>query len=503
MALGINTNVASLSAQNQLNKSQQLSNQALERLSSGLRINSAKDDAAGLAISTRFQSQISGLNVAQRNANDGISLAQTAEGALEETTNILQRIRDLSIQSSNSTNSSSDRAALQSEVNQLKEELTRIADTTQFNGLNLLNGDFTDQSFQVGANANQTISVSVGNASANALGNNSLVARSTNDGVGLGTPVEGATVAAIGNNGVADQDVTISGYKGSTTITSIGGGAGATAKQIADAVNSNTADTGVTAEATTTATLSGLSGAGVVSFELGTSGGSTAAISASVTVASDLTALKDEINSKSGTTGVTASINDAGGLELVNTEGQDITIDSFAVDVGDQSITLTGSGGDTATLDESGANVSAIVAGEVTFNSEQAFSVSSDEADTAGGIVQAGASTAVGSTQQSVSSIDIGTVDGASSAISVVDAALSRVNSIRADLGAIQNRFESTIANLATTSENLSAANSRILDADFAAETAKLSKSQVLQQAGISVLAQANARPQQVLSLLQ
>ena len=302
---------------------------------------------------------------------------------------------------------------------------------------------------------------------------------------------------------MADQDVTISGYKGSTTITSIGGGAGATAKQIADAVNSNTADTGVTAEATTTVTLSGLSGAGVVSFELGTSGGSTAAISASVTVASDLTALKDEINSKSGTTGVTASINDAGGLELVNTEGQDITIDSFAVDVGDQSITLTGSGGDTASLDESGANVSAIVAGEVTFNSEQAFSVSSDEADTAGGIVQAGASNAVGSTQQSVSSIDIGTVDGASSAISVVDAALSRVNSIRADLGAIQNRFESTIANLATTSENLSAANSRILDADFAAETAKLSKSQVLQQAGISVLAQANARPQQVLSLLQ
>ncbi|MBW3225991.1 flagellin N-terminal helical domain-containing protein [Marinobacter adhaerens] len=502
MALGINTNVASLSAQNQLNKSQQLSNQALERLSSGLRINSAKDDAAGLAISTRFQSQISGLNVAQRNANDGISLAQTAEGALEETTNILQRIRDLSIQSSNSTNSSSDRAALQSEVNQLKEELTRIADTTQFNGLNLLNGDFTDQSFQVGANANQTISVSVGNASANALGNNSLVARSTDSAVGLGTPTEGTDVATIASNGVADQDVTISGYKGSTTISSIGGGAGATAKQIADAVNSNTADTGVTADASTTATLSGLSGAGVVSFELGTSGGSTAAISASVTVASDLTALKDEINSKSGTTGVTASINDAGGLELVNTEGQDITIDNFAVDVGDQTITLTGSGGDTATLDETGDD-SAIVAGEVTFNSEQAFSVSSSEADTAGGIVQAGASTAVGSTQQSVSSIDIGTVDGASSAISVVDAALSRVNSIRADLGAIQNRFESTIANLATTSENLSAANSRILDADFAAETAKLSKSQVLQQAGISVLAQANARPQQVLSLLQ
>src|SRR5690606_16036401 len=182
MALGINTNVASLSAQNQLGKSQNLSDQALQRLSSGLRINSAKDDAAGLAISTRFQSQISGLNVAQRNANDGISLAQTAEGALEELTNIGQRIRDLAVQSANDTNSTSDRAALNEEVQQLIEEADRIANTTQFNNLNILNGDLSSLSFQVGANAGQTISVSGVDARASSLGQTILETDVTNFG---------------------------------------------------------------------------------------------------------------------------------------------------------------------------------------------------------------------------------------------------------------------------------------------------------------------------------
>ncbi|WP_439531276.1 flagellin N-terminal helical domain-containing protein [Marinobacter adhaerens] len=504
MALGINTNVASLSAQNQLNKSQELSNQALERLSSGLRINSAKDDAAGLAISTRFQSQISGLNVAQRNANDGISLAQTAEGALEETTNILQRIRDLSIQSANSTNSSSDRAALQSEVNQLKEELTRISDTTEFNGLKLLDGSFTQQAFQVGANANQTISVSVGSASTEDLGNFTLTAQSDDAGTGLGTAVLGTATALPAANGVSDQDVTISGNLGATTIASIGGGAGATAEQIAAAVNAETGKTGVTATAETTATLTGLSDPGTVTFTLGTSGGTSAAISASVTTTSDLSALSDSINEVSGTTGISASINESGGLVLKNDAGKNINISDFAVSgVTGEEITVAGSGGEAGAVLTNGTDGYATIAGSVTFNSDQAFSIASDEAAAAGSIVDEGANTAVASTQQTVSSLDISDVAGATKAIQIVDSALSRVNSIRGDLGAVQNRFESTIANLATTSENLSAANSRILDADFAAETAKLSKSQVLQQAGISVLAQANARPQQVLSLLQ
>ncbi|WP_226609066.1 flagellin N-terminal helical domain-containing protein [Marinobacter nauticus] len=501
MALGINTNVASLSAQNQLNNSQQLSNQALERLSSGLRINSAKDDAAGLAISTRFQSQISGLNVAQRNANDGISLAQTAEGALEETTNILQRIRDLSIQSANSTNSSSDRAALQSEVNQLKEELGRIADTTEFNGLKLLDGSFSQQAFQVGANANQTISVSVGSASTEDLGNYTLTAQSDDDAVGLGTPVAGATLPA--NNGVAAQALTVSGSLGSAVIPNTTITQGSTAESIATAVNGITGSTGVTATAETEATLSGLDTAGTVTFNLGTSGGTSAGITAAITTTSDLSALRDAVNDATGTTGISASLNDAGGLVLRNESGKNINIESFAVSgAGNASIDVTGSGTDAATLTE-GGDVAAVVAGSVTFNSTQNFSVSSSVANTAGSIVDQAADNAASATQQTVSSIDIGDVDGATRAIQIVDSALSRVNTIRGDLGAVQNRFESTIANLATTSENLSAANSRILDADFAAETAKLSKSQVLQQAGISVLAQANARPQQVLSLLQ
>ncbi|MAL97124.1 flagellin domain-containing protein [Hydrocarboniclastica marina] len=274
MALGINTNIPSLSAQNQLNKSQNLSNEAMQRLSSGLRINSAKDDAAGLAISSKFDTQIRGLAVAQRNANDGISMAQTAEGGLNETVNNLQRIRELAVQAANGSNTDADRDLLQAEVKQRLEEVSRIADETQFNGQSVLDGGLGSAvSFQVGANQGQTISI------------------------------------------------------------------------------------------------------------------------------------------------------------------------GFEKDMG------------------------------------------------ASGL--------------SVNSVDISSVSGASAALASIDAALSSVNAFRSDLGAVQNRFESTIANLATNMENQSAAQGRILDADFASETAKMSKAQVLQQAGISVLAQANSRPQQVLSLLQ
>lgn len=276
MALGINTNVASLNAQNQLTRSQGLSDQALQRLSSGLRINSAKDDAAGLAISTRFDTQIRGLNVAQRNANDGISMVQTAEGGLNETVGNLQRIRELAVQAANGSNTDEDRALLQAEVTQRLDEITRISSDTQFNGQSVLDGQLNSGnavSFQVGANAGQTIDVSFA------------------------------------------EDMSASGL--------------------------------------------------------------------------------------------------------------------------------------------------------------------------------------------AVNAIDISTASGASAALDTLDTALDTVNSFRSDLGAVQNRFESTINNLATNIENLSASNSRIVDADFAAETAKLSKANVLQQAGISVLAQANARPNQVLSLLQ
>jgi flagellin len=479
MALGINTNVASLSAQNNLSKSQSLSDQALERLSSGLRINSAKDDAAGLAIASRFDAQIRGLNVAQRNANDGISLAQTAEGALGQAGDLLQRIRELSVQSANDTNSASDRKSLQAEVTQLQAELNRVADTTNFNGRTLLNGDFTNAQFQVGANANQTINVSLSSSRATDIGNYTLAA----NGSALGT-------ASASNSVAASEAIVLSGNGESKTFTT---GAGNSAADLADSINEFTGDTGVSASATTEATLSGFS-AGTVSFKLAADNATAIDISATVT-GSDFSTLAAAINDASASTGVTAEvINDAGTqkLKLVNDKGNDIDITAYA-NTGGETATIVGSNtGDTGiTFD--GTVVAANVTGAVELSSSSAFSISGGTTALAAG----------GGTLSSVGSIDITDAAGANAALKTIDAALQTVNSQRADLGAIQNRFTSTIDAIATTSENLSAAQSRILDADFAAETAKLSKSQVLQQAGISVLAQANARPQQVLSLLQ
>ncbi|WP_375182788.1 flagellin hook IN motif-containing protein, partial [Marinobacter sp.] len=317
MALGINTNVASLSAQNQLNKSQELSNQALERLSSGLRINSAKDDAAGLAISTRFQAQISGLNQAVRNANDGISLAQTAEGALGETVNSLQRIRELAVQSANDTNSASDRASLQEEVDQLLSEVNRIADTTQFNGQNILDGTFTAANFQVGANAGQTIGVSIDSARANQIGSFDL----TTDGTA--TTAVAAAAAPGASTVVAAEDLTVTGSLGTTTVTV---DAGDSAKTIAERVNAATSSTGVKADATTKARIESVA-TGTISFDLTGADGTATSISAQIDDASNVTALADAINSASTTTGITAELSaDRSSITLTSTAGDDILI---------------------------------------------------------------------------------------------------------------------------------------------------------------------------------
>ncbi|MEC9040555.1 MAG: flagellin [Pseudomonadota bacterium] len=482
MALGINTNVASLSAQNQLSKSQSLSNQALERLSSGLRINSAKDDAAGLAISTRFEAQIRGLNQAQRNANDGISLAQTAEGALGEVTSSLQRIRELAVQSANDTNSVSDRVSLQEEVTQLVAEIDRIASTTQFNGRNILDGSFSNAKFQVGANANQTIDVGIDSAAANSLGS-----QTANSIANVGTALTaGADLA--GGNGVAAQALTVSGDLGAKNVTLTGG---ESAKQIAEGVNAETKSTGVTASARTEATFGNLAEAGQISFEL--VGKGAASITANVADKGDLSSVVDAINAQSATTGITAEFTGGSKSEftLVSANGENIGVKDFNTNATTKTVDVEG----TQLTGGTGTD-SLVVGGEVTFEGEKGFTVTSDTGTTV-------LNGATNSSLDSVASINIGDQGGANDAINIVDGALAAINSFRAELGAVQTRFESTISNLASTTENLSAAQSRILDADFAAETAKLSKSQVLQQAGISVLAQANARPQQVLSLLQ
>ena len=496
----VNTNIASLNAQRNLNRTQNTLQTALQRLSSGLRINSAKDDAAGLAISDRMTGQIRGLNQAVRNANDGVSLAQTAEGALSEGSNILQRIRELSIQSANATNSASDRAALQSEVNQLKQELDRVANTTEFNGLKLLNGTFSAQSFQVGANANQTISFTIAGASTTHLANNYVSAVNATADFGTSATAN-PNAAPPAANVIAAQTLSISGTLGSTTAAIL---AGDSAFTVASKVNAVEGSTGVTATATNSAILNTLSAAGTVTLTLG-SGGGTSTISAAVTT-TDLSALATEVNKVSGTTGIAATVS-GGTLTLVQSDGKDINVSNFSHSTASSTIVVSavnaaGAAADPETLTDAAAD-STVVSGHVTFNSNNSFSVSSSVAVGAGSILNVAANVSVGSQQQLVSSIDIGSVSGANSAVQIIDSAIKTISSIRGDLGAIQTRFESTISNLQTTSENLSAARSRIQDADFAAETASLTRAQILQQAGISILAQANVSQQSVLALLQ
>jgi len=500
MALGINTNVASLNAQNQLSKSQGMNDQALQRLSSGLRINSAKDDAAGLAISTRFSAQITGLNVAQRNANDGISLAQTAEGALNEITNNLQRIRELSVQSANATNSSSDRQALNDEVKQRLDEIDRISSQTAFNGLKVLDGSFGAQAFQVGANAGETISVDLTQGTkADQIGS---IATASIQVVGAIEADNGVSIS-VGDN--AFTQINVSENRTDSAGNDITGYEADSAAQIAKAINASGVD-GLFASASTEATLAPADIADVT-------GGASASYTLTINdvdvfglaeqdlsggVALDGTDLAAAINAKSGATGVSATWDATDGLKLASSDGRTIKVEESVG--GATPGTLSGgiTSGNTANNDFRG-EVTYSAAEKVNF---QATGASGDLTATLG-LGTVGADSIDVDSTSGVRDADISTVSGANDAILRVDAALDSVNKVRGELGAIQNRFESTIANLGTSVENLSASNSRILDADFAAETANLAKSQVLQQAGISVLAQANARPQQVLSLLQ
>jgi len=866
MAMGILTNVASINAQRNLNSSQNGLATSLQRLSSGLRINSAKDDAAGLAISDRMTSQIKGLSQASRNANDGISLAQTAEGALSESTNILQRVRELAVQSANSTNSATDRLSLQSEVNQLVSELDRISDTTSFNGIKLLDGSFQAQQFQVGADSGQTIQVGVTKATSDSLGiekvsidnnlkgsevatsgfhtstnttvlgvqladeaitdveaalelddtqtitindangNNQTVAFTEKDaghmaellssvngvtatasnsvqfgtgafssiqngdeiafdisskdgtitetvqftynsdtyaddfdsnmsaavdnlnnknadtdisydgsnntlssasGVNLNVSdfnkidnargsisidfaaseavdfdiefdgdtvsVAGATdlqdvvddfktsadvvdngdntytitgtgdetlifshdtvantltfeastdktdslstggsdvvitgfSSTIGSNATSDSTLTFSSGQGaagggtidsgtaSSTITatndgestisfgtatiddvtstagttndsaisvgtleifmdedvsmqssqdsgtdgsilSVGsdtdattalGGVGDvsqgnnvesqaltitgtgtasvnitkddTADQIIAQVNAVADQTGVNATASSSATLKDLSGTGTVSLNLNGND-----ISANVT-SNDLSALADAINNESGKTGVIASLNIEGDeLTLSNQTGENIEIQDYKNTNASATIDVAGNAGSETTL-TSGEGDSTVVGGSIEFKSAAGtFSVSSNIDAADGGLFAASANKLTSSSLETVESLDISTVDGANAAIDIVDGALANIDSNRADLGAIQNRFTSTISNLSVSIENISASRGRIQDTDFASETASMTKNQILQQAGTAMLAQANQLPQSVLSLL-
>jgi flagellin len=626
----INTNIASLNAQRNLNASQSQANTALERLSSGLRINSAKDDAAGLAISERFQSQISGLNQAQRNANDGISLAQTAEGAMDEITNNLQRIRELAVQSANATNSISDRQALNQEVQQRVEEINRISAQTSFNGLKVLDGTFSTQTFQVGANTGETIAISGLDSRGSQIG--SIINQTNNFGISIvesptpevtttnesgltfgGPDVSGSVTindvtvniatqayanptALAGQIGdllsgtatstppltpeqlaaVADIQVGVEGDR--LTFTSSRDGAvdavidlssaSATASGVTDAT-ATVAEGGGTQDinigtgfnfsdsATGAITITGQNGGAPIIFDFGSATDDAsflAAINNGLSAASvpstfTATAFDGATGSLTFTNTATATtlptnqndivitdldLSDGGqpvvdfnqSLEIAGQSGVSL-IDAFErgdeidvqVDIDGKIISVEGAtslndviGQVNSKSNETGisANLNALnndIVFSSQFGKEFTISVSADISGDgsfggAGDLNQTVTGTVADNTV-AVNEVDISTQEGADLAMIAIDYAIDTINSFRAELGAVQNRFESTIANLATASENLSASNSRIRDADFAAESAELARTQVLQSAGLSVLAQANARPQQVLQLLQ
>lgn len=489
MSSMINTNIASLNAQRNLTTSQASLNTSLQRLSSGLRINSAKDDAAGLAISQRLTSQIGGLNQATRNANDGISLAQTAEGDLAQIGNNLQRIRDLAVQSANASNSSSDRAALNNEATQLIAEIDRVASASNFNGVKLLDGTFSAQAFQVGANgtANDSITISsVASARSSSLGVGSSSSYATNLAQG----------SAVTTNALAAGDLTMNGYQVGASASDGVSFALGTASGIAKAAAINAVSSQTNVSAVVSATT--LAGIAATSFSATTTGdvlinGVDLGVIQAGTAATDQGAnVAAAINAKTSQTGVTATVaNSTGVVSLSAADGRNITVTT----------TLLGS-------NKTGLNSNAAATNSTT--SKLTLSSTSSSGITLAGTTGSAATgqtvaatTATATAGAGVSSLNLGTAAGATAALATLDSALANINSSRASLGAYQNRFSSAVVSLQTTAENFTASRSRIQDADFAQETANMTRAQVLQQAGTAILAQANSAPQGVLALLR
>ena len=468
----------------------------MEQLSSGKRINSAADDAAGLSISSRMESNIRGINMAIKNAGDAQSLIDTAEGAHAEVTNILQRMRELAVQSASDTNTATDRAALNDEVNQLVMEIDRISSQTTWGGMNLLDGTYASKTFQLGSYANETVGVSIDSIASASLGS-FTVDGTTHHQFGADVSTDSRTTASLTINGP-----TLSGTASFSADDS--------AKTVAAAVNNVSATTGVTAKARTNLVLDTVSATGTYTFDL--TGTGTASISTNITNQSDLRGMRDAVNAVAGTTGITASMynGDNSRLMLTSATGEDIKIlnlanaaannQTFKAFTTDYDGVVSGSGtvfGDATTtvLD------SLIVSGEVRFTSAGAFSVVDGGTSGAGTGYMAANTTSASAT--TISSVKIGTQANANAAIDIIDGALNKIADQRANLGAISNRLDHTVSNLGNVVINTEASKSRIEDADFAKVTGDLTKSQIMSQAATAMLAQANASKQGVLSLLQ
>ncbi|WP_323784532.1 flagellin [Thalassovita sp.] len=490
----INTNIGALSAQATMSRVNMEFQTSMERLSSGQRINSASDDAAGMAISEKMTAQIKGLSQAIRNATDGKNLLDTTEGAHVEVSNMLQRLRELSVQSANDTNTASDRNNLASEGTQLITEINRVAKDTTFNGMKILDGSFTGKQLQIGADSGQTINIDVDSAAATDIG-----AHTVNTKVSLASGGADTGIAA-------GTTLDITGYSGSASITTT---AGQSAKSLADEINSQSASTGVEATAVSKAKLSGFSAASTVTFEVnGTTIGNV-----NISDTGDLRGLRDAINTQAGQTGVTATMGDNNGeIVLTDKEGNDIELTNYDTGVDDTTLTVTALNADgtaagavadthtTTLIDTTGAITSSHISGQVSMTSTKGFSVGSSVIAAGTSFFEAAANS---STLEDVASIDLTTAQGASNAIKVIDVALNKVNQARSQLGAVSNRLDSTISNLTNISVNVEAARSGIRDADFAKESTALARGKILSQASTAMLAQANSSKQNVMQLLR
>ena len=491
MALTLNTNIDSLTAQNNLSGSQALLSQSLTRLSSGLRINSAADDAAGLAISQQFTTQVNGTNQAINNANDAVSEAQTAGGALTTIVNNLQSIRTLAVEAANGSNSASDRQALDAQVQQQIAEVTQIASQTSFNGASVLNGSSGTTTYQVGANVGNTISINLAQGvQANQIGQvaskaGTVTTAALNGGLTIAVGTAAAvTVGASANYATSSPGQTAdSAYAKAATINAADiSGLTATATT---SVTESTAFANVTTATTTAAGTYSLSINGTQIY------GGTGDLAAGATLTAQAVATQINLySSKDGN--VTASVSTGGALTLTAADGSDIVVNQ-SVGTG-----ASGSGVNSSIAGTvAGANYTNTGTVTLSANSNIALGGSANDITALGqvtGNISLGTST--------LSTQNVLTVSGANSTIQAVDSALATVSAFQSQLGAIQNRFTAAVSNLTSTAQNLTQSRSTIQDANFAQETANLTQAQVLEQAGISVLSQANQEPQLILKLL-
>lgn len=503
MGLRINTNIISLKAQRNLGKSVSAMNRALERLASGSRVNNAGDDAAGLAVSEGLRSQIRGLGQAVRNANDGVGFLATAEGALSEMTNISQRIRELAIQAATGSISDDDRGNLNREAQQLIEEFDRIATSTEFNGVFLLDGTFTTTDLQVGTNKGQTISFSIGDARAAQLGSQAVASGYQHN-----------IVASVGVTGLVINGVTISASEEDNVSSAYESGS---ALAIARAINEKKGSTKVTADALEN--VVSLYNLDFSNFSGTMSSGDFILNGVDITgTIPNINSFIDAVNSQSASTGVKARLKSGSvdDIELTAADGRNIQIQmtpgaaaSDAYGIFDSTVNFSTAGaGDSVrgfflTGDVS-LGVGVVVAGKIQLRSSSAITLStSGGAPSMSNMIGFSSTSVAVSNSTKLSNVNLATSSGAANALSIVDVVLDQITTIRSKLGSIQNRLEATTSNLSVTSENLASAQSQIRDADIAAETAELTKNQILQQAGIAVLGQANVSAQTALQLLR